>query len=140
MTISHANPKARTHVRLACRLRQKAVINDRVPLQNQGELELENLSEDVVEIAYQMSPLQYLDLVVTGPSGSVISERYFGDRFSPMREERVLRLQSGEKFVHDVPLMGTVPREKRVAGVYKVQAVYEYEGGRVVSEPVELTL
>jgi hypothetical protein len=101
-----------------------------------GELELENLSHAAVEIRYQMSPLQYLELVVTGPSGTVVSEGHFGDRFSPMAVEGVLHLQPGEKFTGQVPLLATVPREKRSPGVYQVQAVYEYNGIRAVSDPV----
>jgi hypothetical protein len=103
-------------------------------------LELENVSQEVVEIPYQMSPLQYLDLVVTGPSGGVVSEGHFGNRFSPTGEERRSRLRPGEKFSGEVPLLGTVPPEKRCPGVYRVKELYEYNGARAVSEPVAVTV
>jgi hypothetical protein len=125
-------------ITFACRLVHKEIASARGPLKNMGEVELENTSPALVEIPYQMSPLQYLDLFVTGPSGSLVSEGHFGDRFSPMRQEHVLRLQPGEKFRNDIPLLGTVPQEKRTAGVYKVQAVYEYDGIRVTSNMVEV--
>ena len=57
-----------------------------------------------------------------------------------MREKAVLRLNTGEKFVADVPLLGTVPRDKQGPGVYKVQAFYEYAGGTAVSDPVEVAI
>jgi hypothetical protein len=105
-----------------------------------GELELENLSPTAVKIGYQMSPLQYLELVITGPAGTLVSEGHFGDRFSPMAAEAVLRLQPGETFCGQVPLLATVPREKLSPGVYRVQAVYEYNGIRAVSDPVPVTV
>lgn len=136
---SGKHPQASAPVALVCRLRTKPVAGDPSPLRGVGEVELENLSPDVLEISYQMSVLQYLELCVTDPCGSVVSEGRFGDRFSPTRHERVLRLQPGEKFRGEVPLLGTVPREKRVPGVYRVQAVYEYEGVRAVSNALDVT-
>jgi hypothetical protein len=103
-----------------------------------GELELENLSDEVISIPYQMSPLQYLAFSVIGPSQREVSEGCFSDRFSPLREERVLSLRPGETFVSDVPLLGTVPREKRVPGTYRVQATFTWNGTRVVSNLVEV--
>jgi hypothetical protein len=123
MTGSDTNVRIQAaQITLAFRLRKKEVVGNQVILKNMGEVELENNSTALVEISYQMSPLQYLELFVTAPSGTVVSEGRFGDRFSPMRQGRVLHLQPGEKFRNDVPLLGTVPREKRTAGVYKVQA------------------
>jgi hypothetical protein len=140
ITASGLHPIAPAQIALACHLRKKEVAGTQGPLKNMGEVELENISPTFVEISYQMSPLQYLEVFVNGPSGSIVSEGHFGDRFSPMRQERVLRLQPGEKFRSDVPLLGTVPREKRTAGVYKVQAVYEYDGIRASSNTVEVTV
>jgi hypothetical protein len=125
--------------KLACRLRWKEAVGVRGSMNGTlGELELENLSAQAIEIRYQMSPLQYLDLLVTRPSGGVVSERRFGDRFSPRAEEQVLRLGPGEKFISDVPLLGTVPREKRSPGLYLVQAFYETPAIKAASDPVEV--
>jgi len=129
-----------TQGRLACRLLRKVVSGVRGPRCEAGELELENLSQGAVVIRYQMSPLQYLDLRVTGPSGAVVSERHFGDRFSPQAEERVLRLEPGEKFRSEVPLLSTVPREKRAPGRYLVKAVYETSDIKAASDPVEVII
>src|SRR5947209_6162110 len=99
MAIPSAMPReAHEKIQLACRLRPKEMVGNRGPLKHMGELQLENVTAEPVEISFQMSPLQYLELVVNGPSGSVVSEGHFGDRFSPMRDERVLRLEPGEKF------------------------------------------
>ncbi len=119
---------------LACRLRLKPAEG----LPGLGEVELENLSQETLVISYQMSPLQYLEFTVIGPSQQRASEGHFGDRFSPLREERVLALEPGEKFTADVPLLGTVPREKRIPGVYKVQAVFAYNGIHAASNTVEV--
>jgi hypothetical protein len=132
--------REQAEVCLACRLRPKPTVGQRGPLQYRGELELENLSAGAVVIRYQMSPLQYLHLIVTGPSGAVVSEGHFGDRFSPMAEERELHLRPREKFVADIPLLGTVPREKRVPGAYKVQASYEYGTIKAVSAAIDVTV
>ncbi len=47
---------------LVCRLRRKQVIHRGKPIPNMGEVELESLSPSAVEIAYWMTPLQYLNL------------------------------------------------------------------------------
>jgi hypothetical protein len=141
IAVTHTQQKVPVQATLACRLRRKEVIGKRGPLKNQGELELENLSTSVIEIAYQMSPLQYLDLTVTGPSGEVVSEGHFGDHLSPMSKENVLRLQPGEKFTTIVPLLATLPDEIRAPGRYLVHAVYEYRDIRAAAaDPVEVTL
>ena len=132
--------REQAEVRLACRLRPKEVIGQRGPLHGMGELELENLSTDAVVIRYQISPLQYLHLVVTGPSGAVVSEGHFGDRFSPIAEEQALQLRPQEKFVAEIPLLGTVPREKRVPGPYRVQASCEYGTIKVVSVAIDVVV
>jgi hypothetical protein len=94
---------------LACRLRRKEVVGRRGPVANMGEVELENLSAAPLEIAYRMTALQYLNLVVTGPDGTVVSEGHFGDRFAPTREPLVLHLEPGQKFTANVHLFATVP-------------------------------
>jgi hypothetical protein len=106
-----------------------------------GEVELENCSAAPLEIAYTMTPLQFLELEVIGPGGGVVSEGNFSDRFSPTREPAVLRLMPAEKFTANVSLLATVPRDKRLPGRYTVQASYGFQGRRVLAEPltVELT-
>lgn len=125
---------------LTCRLRPKMVIGRQGPVPNMGEVELENCSAAPVEIEYTMTPLQFLELVVIGPGGEVVSEGHFSDRFSPVREPAVLRLLPGEKFTCNVPLLATVPPEKRVPGTYTVQASYRLQGARARAESVTLEL
>jgi hypothetical protein len=101
-----------------------------------AEVELENVSTAPLEIAYRMTVLQYLNLVVTRADGRIVSEGHFGDRFAPTLEPHVLRLEPGEKFTANVHLFATVPRDPVPSGTYAVQAVYEYDGFRATSDPV----
>jgi hypothetical protein len=94
----------------------------------------------VFEIEADRHPLQYLNLVVTDATGSVLSEGHYGDIFSPRGRIDTLRLAPGAKYHHLVSLLETVPQEKQVPGRYTVQAVYEYNGLTVVSEPLAVEL
>jgi hypothetical protein len=125
---------------LACRLRRKEVIGRRGPLENMAEVELENVSAGPLEISYQMTALQYLNLVVTDAAGRVVSEGHFGDRFAPTLEPQILRLEAGARFTADVSLFATLRQWPVPSGTYAVRAVYEYNGSRAVSEPVEVTV
>ncbi len=125
-------------MRLACRLGHRTL--RRGPLPTAGEVELTNLSPDVLEIQFRTSPLQYLNLVVLDASGEVVSQGFYGDFFSPLAEPYTLRLKPGEKYVGPVHLLGNVPEAKRLPGVYTVQAVYEYNGLKTVSEPLQVEL
>jgi hypothetical protein len=110
------------------------------PIPNLGEVELENCSDVSLEIEYTMTPLQFLDLEITGPDGTIVSEGHFSDRLSPMREPATLRLPLGEKFTAQVGLLATVPREKRAPGTYTVQAWYRFQGRQVMAEPITVEL
>ncbi len=125
---------------LACRLRRKEVIGQRGPVPNMAEVELENLSAAPLEIAYRMTVLQYLHLEVSGPDGGVVSEGHFGDRFAPTLEPLVLRLEPGDKLTASVHLFATVPHFPPPPGTYTIRAVYEYNGLRAVSDPVQVTV
>lgn len=125
---------------LVCRLRRKEVVGRRGPVRNMGEVELENRSSDPLEIAYHMTALQHLNLVIRKPSGEVVSEGHFGDRFAPTAAATGLRLMPGEKFTANVHLLATAPRQGLPPGVYLIQAVYECDGLRAVSEPLQVEL
>ena len=125
---------------LACRLRPKTYIGRIGPVPYRGEVELENLSTSELQIEHEMTQLQYLNLIIRDTHGDIVSDRRFGDRFSPFEEPQVLRLAPGEKFHADIHLLATMPRGPIAAGTYFVQAVYEYNGFRAESEPVEVTV
>ena len=134
-----SQPFAPPH-RLACRLRPKGVIGRRGPVPYMAEVELENLSKARLEIRHWMTVLQYLHLQVTDAAGKVVSEGHFGDRFAPTREPLVLRLEPGEKFTANVHLFATMPVHGIPPGTYTVEAVYDYDGIRAVSNPVNVTI
>src|SRR5947209_7282942 len=119
---------------LVCRLRRRQLL--RGNSSTAGEVELENASPNVLAIENEMHPLQYLNLVVTDATGTVLSVGSYGDIFSPRGRIDTLRLAPGAKYSHTVPLLGTLPQEKRLPGTYTVQAVYECNGLRAVSEPL----
>jgi hypothetical protein len=136
-----AVPARRVPSPLACRLRVKpAQEGRRSPPPGCGEVELENTSEKPIEIELQMSPLQYLDLVVKDAAGNVVSEGHYGNRFSPLAEEYTFRLEPGQKYTQNVSLLGTVPESKQLPGRYTVQAVYQTRGLTAAAAPLELDL
>jgi len=92
---------------LACRLRSRPL--RRGPSPSAGEVELENVSADVLEIEVQSSPLQYLNLLVTDVNGTLVSTSFYGDLFSPLLEPYILRLQPGEKYIGPISFLGNLP-------------------------------
>jgi hypothetical protein len=52
----------------------------------------------------------------------------------------VLRLLPGETYTAKVPLLSTVPLEKRCPGVYAIRAVFAFNGLCVCSEPLRVEL
>jgi hypothetical protein len=127
-----------TRAALACRLRHRA--GRRGPSPAAGEVELENVSGEPVEIEVTMHPLQHLDLVVRDASGVAVPAAPYGHLFSPREVPYTLRLAPGEKYVHNVSLLGTLPEGEPPPGRYQVHAVYEYRGLRAVSEPLWVEL
>jgi hypothetical protein len=121
-------------VALACRLRPRG------STPAGGEVEIENVSQDVVEIEVTMHPLQYLELLITDAVGEPVAAPPYGHIFSPRERPYVLRLAPGEKYVHNVGLLGNVPEERRLPGTYTVRAVYEYDGLRAVSDLLRVSL
>jgi hypothetical protein len=125
---------------LACRLNRKEVLRRGVPAPFYAEAELENVSDTLLEIAYQMTVLHHLNLIVHDANGNVVSQGHFGDRFAPTEKPRFLRLAPGEKFAAEVHLFATAPQSMRTPGTYSIQAVYECAGLRAMSEPIEVTV
>ncbi|MBI1914067.1 MAG: hypothetical protein HYS12_04930 [Planctomycetes bacterium] len=127
-----------TQVTIVCRLRPKEL--RRGPAPTAGEIELDNVSPSVIEIEYDRHPLQYLNLVVTDPTGAILSAWHYGNLFSPLGSSHTLRLSPGEKFTAPVGLLGNVPEERRTPGWYTVVAVYKYKTLQVISQPLQVQL
>jgi hypothetical protein len=123
---------------LVCRLRHKKLA--RGQSLTAGEIELENASSGVIEIDSDRHPLQYLNLVVTDSQGVLLSEGHYGDVFSPRGRIDTVRLAPGEKYTHNVSLLGTVAEGNKTPGTYVVRAVYEHKQLKAVSEPVLVEL
>lgn len=127
-----------TRAALVCRLRHRLGRRESSP--TAGEVEIENVSSDAIEMEVTMHPLQYLNLVITDAAGDLVSAAPYGNIFSPREIPYLLRLAPGEKYTHNVSLLGTVAEENQLAGTYTVHAVYEYNGLRAVSEPLQVQL
>jgi hypothetical protein len=124
--------------RLVCRLRHRG--GRFGPSPTAGEVEIENTSAQPIEIEFEMHPFQYLDLTVTDPSGTLVSEGHYGNIFSPRGGPTVLHLGPGEKYAFGVALLGNVPPEKHQPGCYLVRACYRYKDVKAVSEPLQVKL
>lgn len=126
---------------LTCRLRRKLRLRHGPASPLAGEVELENLSQNSIEIEWDRHPLQHLDLVITDAAGSLVPATPYSDGFSPYSvTPQIFRLEPGEKYIHNVGLLGGVPKEKRLPGTYTVRAVYQYQGLKAVSEPLEVQI
>jgi hypothetical protein len=121
---------------LACRLRHRT--GRRGPSPTAGEVELENIGSENIEIEVTMHPLQYLRLEITDAKGNAIPVPPYGDIFSPRELPYVFRLEPGETYTHNVGLLGYLGEEERKPGTYTVRAVYECEALKAISEPVEV--
>jgi hypothetical protein len=130
--------KRAAHAALTCKLRHKQLRQGNSCVA--GEVELENPSAEAAEIEIDMHPLQYLNLVVTDAGGTVVSSSHYGDIFSPLGEKHVFRLAPGARYTHNVFLLETVAKEKRIPGRYQVQAVYQSGGLTAGSAPLEIEL
>jgi hypothetical protein len=117
---------------IVCRLRRR--VGRRGASPTAGEVEIENASRQVIEIEVTMHPLQYLKLAITAAAGNSVPAPPYGNIFSPREIPYTLRLAPGEKYAHNVSLLGNTPEERQLPGSYTVRAVYEYNGLRAVSE------
>ncbi len=125
---------------LVCRLRPAAVVGGRGSVPFMAEVELENISDLMLSIEYELTALQYFNLVVRDSTGNIVSQGHYADRFSPTAKPRFLRLAPGEKFTANVHFFATAAEALTVPGTYSVRAVYEYDGFRAESEPIEVVV
>jgi len=128
------------NLRLQCRIipqRKAGKIGDIVL----GQIELKNVGEASIEIRWYSDPMQYLNLIVRDPDGKNISVFCYGDQFSPYwPAPQILNLHPRESYSSTVNLLGTVKKKNMVPGSYRIQAIYNYENIKAVSEVVEILL
>jgi len=125
-----------TEAAIVCRLRHR--VGRRGASATAGEVEIENVSHEVIEIEVTMHPLQYLNLVITDAAGNLVPASPYGNIFSPREIPSILRLAPGERYTHNVSLLGNIPEEKKLTGSYTIRATYEYNALRAVSEPLSV--
>src|ERR1700693_1476228 len=94
---------------LICRLRHR--VGRGGPSPTAGEVEVDKATNETSDINYDSPPLQYFDLVVFDSGGAAVSTRPYSNVFSPLGGTSTLRLAPGEKYTHNVSLMGNVPEE-----------------------------
>jgi hypothetical protein len=123
-----------TKAAIACRLRHAVGRGGATA----GEVEIENLSADVIEIPVAMHPLQYLSLVITDAVAAPVAAPPYGNMFSPREKPYLFRLAPGEKYTCNISLLGNLPAERQLPGSYTVRAVYEFNGLKAVSEPLQV--
>jgi hypothetical protein len=123
---------------LECRIRHR--VGRAGPSPTSGEIEIENVSPNAIDIEVSMHPLQFLNLVITDAAGNLLPAAPYGDLFSPCETPYILSLAPGEKFTHNVSLLGTLPKEKQLPGSYSVRAVFEYNGFKAVSDPLKVQI
>jgi hypothetical protein len=127
-----------TGAALACRLRHSVGRNGFSP--TAGEVEIENVSSSAIDLEVTMHPLQYLTMVITDATGDLVPARPYDHIFSPRETPYLFRLAPGEKYTHNVSLLGNISKEKLLPGTYTVHAVYEYRGLEAVSEPLQVQI
>jgi hypothetical protein len=103
-----------------------------------GVVEIENVSDKVLDIETQSSPLVHLDLLVTDTEGHSLSAWHYDDSFSPHETGVTVRLLPGERYTAPVSLLGNVPKDRRTSGTFIIRAVFEQCGIRAVSDPLRL--
>ena len=108
-----------------------------------GRVEIKNISKQEIVITYNTSPWEFLDLEVADPTGKVISDGKYGDRFSPSTiiAERIVTLRPGDVFTRAVDVFGSSKETDRMTpGIYRVVAVFGYNEVLAKSDPVMLNL
>src|ERR1051325_2556608 len=105
-----------------------------------AEVQLENVSDEPIEMAYQLDPLQHFIFIVTAENGEVIAETEFRDCFSPREKPALLRIEPHGRFRTEVQLLSVFPHDRRFPGHYSIVAVFAYGKIRVSSQPVQVSL
>ena len=122
---------------MVCRLRKRTA-GRAATSPRAGEVEIENVSNKILDIETQSSLLAHLDLLVTDAEGHNLSAWHYGDSFSPHETVATIRLLPGERYTAPVSLLGNVSKDQRIPGTFLIRAVFEQGGLRAVSDPLRL--
>lgn len=121
---------------LSCRLAHTGKVSDNAILDG-CEVTITNTSSSTVDIGTTIGPLAGLVIDITNPSGkrTRVNLAEYG---SPSLEPTPLLLKSGESYRESRAVLFAIPDEERVAGTYKVKAVYTFKGQEAASDLVEI--
>lgn len=89
-----------------------------------GEFELENASDGPIDIAHRFHVLSHLSFRVWNDDGQELPTTHYGWVFGSELEEQTLRLEPGEKYVHNVRFLHNVATKVLKKGRYRIVAVY----------------
>ena len=128
-------PKGKPMIK--CELKFVSKDADR-PLVYDGLVVVTNVSKEVIDIGTTLGPAGSLDLRVKGPDGKAVETEPLASIYSPSLEVQPFPLKPAEATRYNVRLLGRVPDEKRVTGVYKVRAVFDFKGRVYESNEVEV--
>lgn len=119
---------------IACRLR----LNPSAESSYLGDVEIENVSPELIEIMTQASKWEHLNFITWDDNGTIVSKYHYGSGFSPHFQNVVWKWLPGEILtMRCVSLMATVPDNECKPGKYRVQAVYAYETLHAASDVIE---
>ena len=125
---------------IKCELKFTGKIGD-APVADGGEAIITNNTSEVVDIGSTLGPKAYLDLKLKDPKGLDVKTEPLSSLISPhsfFPEPQPHLLKPGESYRAPISLLVMVPEEKRVAGIYKVKAVYTFQKKNYESAEVEV--
>lgn len=110
-----------------------------LPKPDAGEVVVTNLSTETIDIKSFHGPKGHLDVRVKDPKGDAVKTEPLVSLYSPYTftpEPYLLKPGQSEKI--RVSLLVMLPEEKRVAGTYKVKAVFTFNKKDYESPEVEV--
>ncbi len=105
-----------------------------------ADVAITNISCADVDIGSKSGPYAHLDLRVKDPTGAIVKTEPLSSLLSTqsLLKPKQYILKPGEVYRCKVDLLGQVPVEKRIAGTYKVKALYTIGNKEYGSAEVEI--
>jgi hypothetical protein len=105
-----------------------------------ADVTISNTSDADVDIGSMWGPAPDLDLRVKDPTGKEVKTEPLSSLLSvqSLTKHRPYILKPGKAYECGVSLLCMVPKDKKVAGTYKVKAVYTFKGKEYESDWVEV--